>query len=127
MAEPLLIQHPTASGYVVRGFADGWKLLLIMHPRMKALTVPGGHVEHPTESGPEAVLREIREEAGVEVTLLAPPTPRLPETFPDTLLTAPWWTVRMHAGADSVAAAPHIHLDQQYLALTDQEIGRAHV
>lgn len=117
------IQHLTASGYVLRRFPDGWRVLLIMHPRMKRLTVPGGHVQQPYESGPEAVLREIREEAGVEVTLLIPPTPRLPRTFAHELLPAPWWTAGMRAGADSVVAEPHIHLDQQYLAITDQDPG----
>lgn len=115
------VQHPTASGYILRFFPHGWHILTIMHPRMKRLTVPGGHVHHPYESGPAAVLREIREEAGLEVTLLPPPSPRLPADFPDTLLAAPWWTVSMHAGADSVTAEPHIHLDQQYLAITDQD------
>ncbi len=54
------VRHFTATGFVV----DSGRLLLHWHPKVKAWLPPGGHIEE-NEDPAEAVLREIREEAGV--------------------------------------------------------------
>jgi ADP-ribose pyrophosphatase YjhB (NUDIX family) len=55
-------KHFTVTGFVVHGD----KTLLLWHPLMQGWTPPGGHIE-PNEDPQEAVLREIREETGLEV------------------------------------------------------------
>lgn len=55
-------KHFTVTGFVVH---EG-KTLLLWHPLLKMWVPPGGHVE-PDEDPQEAVLREIREETGLEV------------------------------------------------------------
>jgi 8-oxo-dGTP diphosphatase len=55
-------KHFTVTGFVVHGD----KTLLLWHPYMRAWVPPGGHIE-PDEDPQEAVLREIREETGLEV------------------------------------------------------------
>ncbi len=59
-----------ATGYLVR---DG-KTLLIKHKKLGMWLPPGGHIdegEHPDE----AVLREVREETGLEAEFPFPPRP----------------------------------------------------
>ena len=58
-------RHFTASGYVVH---QG-KVLLHWHKKVKALLPPGGHIE-PNEDPVEAVLREIKEEAGLSAEVI---------------------------------------------------------
>ena len=54
-------KHFTVTGFVVHGN----KTLLLWHPLLKMWVPPGGHVE-PNEEPQEAVLREIREETGLD-------------------------------------------------------------
>ena len=115
------VQHETASGFVVK-YVDGvWRVLLIWHVRLGALTVPGGHVEKTGksagETAAEAFVRETGEEVGIEIILLSPPAPRFPDAFPHRILPRPWWTVAGRASADSVTPGWHVHIDQQFIAL----------
>ena len=55
-------KHFTVTGFVVH---EG-RTLLLWHPMMQGWAPPGGHIE-PNEDPQEAVLREIREETGLEV------------------------------------------------------------
>lgn len=70
-------------------------------------------------------MRETWEETGVEITLLPPPlpAPRLPAGFPHRVLPRSWWTVSGRTSADSVTPGPHVHIDQQLIALAT---GTAH-
>ena len=115
------VQHETASGFVIKLVDGVWRVLLIWHVRLGALTVPGGHVEKQGksagETAAEAFVRETAEEAGIEVILLSPPAPRLPDAYPHRILPRPWWTVAGRASADSVTAGWHVHIDQQFIAL----------
>ena len=55
-------RHFTCTGFLVQGN----KTLLLWHPRLRMWVPPGGHLE-PDEDPVTAVLREIREETGLEV------------------------------------------------------------
>lgn len=60
-------RHFVATGYVVR---DG-KTLLLFHKKLRMWLPPGGHIDEG-ELPEEAVLREIREETGLEVEIVSP-------------------------------------------------------
>ncbi|MBR7825844.1 NUDIX domain-containing protein [Actinospica sp. MGRD01-02] len=121
---PGAVRHQTASVFVVRHAPEGWQVLLIWHERLGALTIPGGHVEQERYETPaDAAVRETREEAGLDVVLVAPPTPRLPEGYPHQVLAAPWWTVSGPASPDGKCAIRHVHIDLEFLAVP---LGAAH-
>lgn len=54
----------------------------------------------------------------MKIVLLSPPAPPLPDAFPHRILPRPWWAVSGRASADSVTQASHVHIDQQFIALT---------
>ena len=64
-----VVRHFTATGFVVHDE----RILLHWHPKVKAWLPPGGHIDE-NEDPVQAVLREIREEAGVlaEIVSSAP-------------------------------------------------------
>lgn len=45
------------------------KILLLFHPKLKKWLAPGGHLEE-NETPPEAAMREVREETGLEIEFL---------------------------------------------------------
>lgn len=45
------------------------KFLLLFHPKLKKWLPPGGHLEE-NETPPEAAIREVREETGLEIEFL---------------------------------------------------------
>lgn len=121
---PEAVRHQTASVFVVRYTAEGWQVLLIWHERLGALTIPGGHVEQERYETPaDAAIRETREEAGLDVVLVSPPAPSLPDGYPHQVLAAPWWTVSGAASPDGKSAVRHLHIDLEFLAVP---VGAAH-
>ena len=72
MSKSDLPRHFTATGFVVNGDAT----LLHWHHRVQAWLPPGGHVE-PDEDPVQAVLREVKEETGLDVEVAA--TQSVPE------------------------------------------------
>ena len=111
-------KEPTASALVFSRFAEGWRLCLIMHPRLGMLLPAGGHVE-VDETTAEAAVREVLEETGVAVRLLSPPSMPVP---PDTLhvpVPVPWWILEMRVPADRHELVPHVHVDSMYVAVAD--------
>jgi 8-oxo-dGTP pyrophosphatase MutT (NUDIX family) len=114
-----VIKHDTASTFVFCQFADGWRLGLIEHPRLCLHMVAGGHVEDD-ENHEQAALREVIEETGlVGVRLVAAPAPALPMGYPHPLVAREWWKTEVLVPADNHLGEPHVHVDQQYLAVAD--------
>src|SRR3990172_10932282 len=97
-------RHFTATGFVVRGEAT----LLHWHKRLQQWMPPGGHLE-PDEEPVQAVLREVREEAGAAAELL-PSAPVLPFPYPDQL--QPPYTILVERSHET--GEPHEHIDLIY-------------
>lgn len=116
-----MIKHSTSSVFVFCKFPQGWRLGLIEHPRLHKRMVVGGHVERD-ETQAEAAVREATEESGLEVRLLAGPSPALPSGYPHQRVAAPWWITEMMVPADNHLDEPHIHIDHQYVAIADSPI-----
>ncbi len=116
-----MIKHATASTFVFCEFAEGWRLGLIEHPRLRRHMVMGGHVERD-ETQAEAAVREATEESGLRVRLLACPSPTLPAGSPHTPVPQPWWITEMLVPADNHLGEPHVHVDHQYVAIADSPV-----
>ncbi|HUS82356.1 MAG TPA: NUDIX domain-containing protein [Dehalococcoidia bacterium] len=97
-------KHFTVTGFVVHGD----KTLLLWHPLMQGWAPPGGHVE-PNEDPQEAVLREVREETGLEVCFL-PAEQSLGIDYPREL-AAP---VTVLVEKSFEPGQPHQHVDLIY-------------
>jgi 8-oxo-dGTP pyrophosphatase MutT (NUDIX family) len=80
--------------------------------------VVGGHVEGD-ETQAEAAVRETIEESGLDVRLLAGPSPMLPVGYPHERVAAPWWITEVVVAADNHLSQPHVHVDHQYVAIAD--------
>ena len=102
-------RHHTATVYVVQGGATA----LHEHPRLGIRIPPGGHVDRdelPHESG----LREVREEIGLEPTLLDE-TESLGAPAGRTL-PAPRHTMLYDINIHEDGAVGHQHIDHVYFA-----------
>ncbi len=97
-------RHFTATGFVVR---EG-RTLLHWHKRLQQWMPPGGHIE-PDEDPVAAVLREIREEAGLAAEVI-PLAPRMPIDYPGQL-PAPYTILLEHSPEPG---RPHQHIDLIY-------------
>jgi len=98
-------KHFTVTGFVVHGN----QTLLLWHPLLKMWVPPGGHVE-PNEDPQEAVLREIREETGIDACPIAGDE-RLGVPYPQEL-AAP---VTILVENSPEPGQPHQHVDLIYL------------
>lgn len=116
-----MIKHATSSVFVFCEFPLGWRLGLIEHPRLGKHMIVGGHVERD-ETQAEAAVRETVEESGLEVRLLACPSPVLPAGYPHDRVAAPWWIAEMMVPADNHLAEPHVHVDHQYVAVAESPV-----
>ena len=97
-------RHFTATAFVVH---EG-KTLLHWHRKLQQWMPPGGHLL-PDEDPVAGVLREVREETGVEAELVSF-TPTFPFSYPQQL-PAPY-TILVENSAE--AGEPHQHIDLIY-------------
>lgn len=97
-------KHFTVTGFVVSEDTT----LLLWHPLLRMWVPPGGHVEED-EDPARAVLREIREESGLEAEIVAEEEP-LGLSYPGQL-PAPH-TVLLEKSFE--AGPPHQHIDLIY-------------
>ncbi len=96
-------RHFTATGFVVHRDAT----LLHWHRRVQAWLPPGGHVEE-NEDPVQAVLREVKEETGLEVRIV--PAQALPEISTLAQLHPPRTILVEDVWDESVGAHQHIDL-----------------
>ena len=104
-SEPL-IRHYTVTGFV----SVGGRTALHWHPRLDCWLPPGGHVE-ANEDPLQAVLREVREETGLEVEVVAgsPFAYTHPPQLPVPVAIAVY-DIPRDGGLDG----PHQHIDLIY-------------
>jgi 8-oxo-dGTP pyrophosphatase MutT (NUDIX family) len=119
-----MIKHATAGAFVFT-WLDGWRLGLIEHPRLGRLMIPGGHVEDD-EHVAQAAEREVLEETGIQVRLLAAPVGvPLPVGYPNPAVAQPWWITELDVPGDNHIAVPHVHIDHQYVAIAEDVTPRS--
>jgi 8-oxo-dGTP pyrophosphatase MutT (NUDIX family) len=111
-------KEPTASALVFSRFVEGWRLCLIMHPRLRMLLPAGGHVE-ADETTAEAAVREVLEETGLAARLVHPSSMPLPLRTPHLPVPVPWWILEMRVPPDRHEPTQHIHVDSIYVAVAD--------
>ena len=99
-------RHYTASALV---FGPGDRVLLIHHVKSRLWVPPGGHIE-PGETPAEAMLREVREETGLNPRIVTGPVFRHPAV---TSHVPPFAIIEM-AVTDPVNG-PHRHVDFVYI------------
>jgi XTP/dITP diphosphohydrolase len=107
-------RHWTASAIVVH--PDGNRVLLIDHVKSGLLLPPGGHVE-PGEPLAEAVIREVREETGIEAEIIAGPVPSYPP-----VLTHPVPFAVIEARAADPVNGDHQHIDALYVCRAPSDL-----
>lgn len=115
MASGDLIRHFTATGFVVH---DG-RIALHWHQKVKAWLPPGGHIE-ANEDPVEAVVREVIEEAGIEVEIV-PTSPELDLGYPEQVL--PPFTIMVEDIHDPVDGF-HKHIDMIYFCRPTSSVPR---
>ena len=100
--------HFTTTGFVV----EGKRTILLWHKRLGMWVPPGGHIE-PDEDPVTAVLREIREETGLEAEVI--PTAReMNISYPQQI--QPPYTILLEdsGGKDRSDGPSHKHIDFIY-------------
>ena len=108
------VRHFTATGFVVHDNC----VLLHWHPKVKAWLPPGGHID-PDEDPVQAVLREIREEAGIEAEVVST-GPRLHLDYPTQV--PPPYTIMIEDIQDPVDGF-HQHIDMIYFCRPAGPVG----
>lgn len=98
-------RHFTATGFVVHGD----RVLLHWHKKVKAWLPPGGHIEE-NEDPVQAVVREIREETGIEAEVV-PAGPRFDLDYPTQV--HPPFTIMIEDIHDPLEGY-HQHIDMIY-------------
>jgi 8-oxo-dGTP pyrophosphatase MutT (NUDIX family) len=115
-----VIKHATASAFVMHRDEAGWRTGLVRHPIFDRWIMPGGHVD-PDEDAPQAALREVAEETGLDAVRLLPlhAPPAVVDTPTARPVLLPWWLLEHPVDGDNHLAEPHLHVDHKYVAIAD--------
>lgn len=100
-----MIRHFTASGIVLH---EG-RVLLIEHDKLNLWLYPGGHLD-PDELPTDALLREIREEVGIDVEIIC----RECFSHPAVTVVPSPFAVLVEDIIDK-KTGPHQHIDMVYV------------
>lgn len=111
-------KEATASTFVFRSVAGGWRLGLVWRPRPERWMLPGGHVED-AENPAEAALRVVVDGTGWRARLLAGPADGPPAEAPRPAAPEPWWVRELPMAPDDDVAAPHMHIDYVFAAAVE--------
>jgi len=90
-----------ATGFVVKGK----KTLLLKHKKLQMWLPPGGHIE-PHELPDDALIREVKEETGLDVVIVPDPLPNMS----DVRMLAPVHHIQLEK-----IKPGHEHIDLIYL------------
>ncbi len=115
-------KHSTASVYIFNSSNSVWRLLLVHHKKFNRWMVPGGHVEN-FENHYEAVLREAKEETGLDiemVTLGIPGEPKL-QVFSDAREMFVPSAILEEDIPEYKGKQEHYHIDFLYTAISKQD------
>jgi 8-oxo-dGTP pyrophosphatase MutT (NUDIX family) len=107
MSNPMLHKDFTAMALIVTAFLPR-QALLLQSREHKLWMPPGGHVEH-TENPVEAVIREVREETGLDITSYFPTLRRYDDSRVEIPL--PFRIVEIHL---THGGKEHYHIDCMY-------------
>lgn len=115
-------RQTTVSGFILSS-GDPKKILLVHHRKFNTWLQPGGHVERD-EAPYQAVIREVREETGLDVADQLKPGKQL-----DThahLQPVPRWVMEQEI-APHGGQPRHYHVDNQFVfTVLEQSVQRAH-
>jgi 8-oxo-dGTP diphosphatase len=100
------IRHYTASAVVLD---HAGRMLLVHHNKIGQWLYPGGHID-PNEDPAQAALREIREETGIQATVIGEPAFTHPAVRSHP---APWAIIEMDVTDSRIGA--HRHIDLVYV------------
>lgn len=104
-------RHFTVTGFVFHGgdapAGAPWRTLLHWHRKNQMWLPPGGHIE-PGEDPAQAVLREVREETGLDTEIVPHNGGPLPFASPAQL--PPPYTILL----EEISDGPHQHIDLIY-------------
>jgi 8-oxo-dGTP pyrophosphatase MutT (NUDIX family) len=101
-----MIRHFTASAIIVD---DADRVLLVEHGKIELWLYPGGHVD-PNEDPAQTALREVREEVGIEVQIMAEPGFSHPSVG---VVPSPF--VILVQDVNDVTVGLHQHIDMVYV------------
>ena len=101
-------KHFTASGLIINKKNE---VLLVNHKKLGVWLYPGGHVE-PHETPDETVIREIKEETGLDIEIIGSKDKNLADTKTDvSVLHHPYAILCEKIAGDN----KHYHIDMIYL------------
>src|SRR4051812_43606629 len=71
MSQPGAVPEYSAGGVVFKKEGDRYEIVAVNRPRHSDWSLPKGHIEQG-ETREQAALREVKEETGVDATILEP-------------------------------------------------------